>query len=198
MTLAVFVGVCAFFAPMRALLEHVAVSTKVAHGPAVKAAGLSLPRQIVATQALLEHIAVSTKVAHGPAAAKGFALPEPLVATRALLEHIAVSTKVAHGPALAAEPASAASTVSTKVAHGPALAAEPASAAPVDAWSADPVVLADRLSEGYAIPSLEELEDACVLVSEKLAVCAMPADDSCTIDEQFSELYGKPVYLCHK
>ena len=214
--LAVFINALAFTAPVRALFQHVATSTKVAHG---KAATFALPEPLVATSALLEHIAVSTKVAHGKAfalpepivatgallehiavsikAAHGkavtFALPEPLVATSALLEHIAVSTKVAHGKAFALPELIVAwrtliehIAVSTKVAHrAPAIVA-PAIVAPVEeAWRVD-------------APSLEEIQDACVIVSEQLAVCATPnpADDTCSIDDDLTDLYGEPVYLC--
>ena len=53
---------------------------------------------------------------------------------------------------------------------------------------------------GLDLPTYEELEDACVLVSKQLSLCAKPNspadDDMCSIDEQFSDFCGEPVYLC--
>ena len=90
-------------------------------------------------------------------------------------------------------------TTSTRVAHSAHLSAPVASAVAATAPTGG-VDLEARLEAGLDIPSLEELQDACVLVSERLALCAEPTraadDDTCAVDEQFSDMYGKPVYLC--
>jgi len=70
-----------------------------------------------------------------------------------------------------------------------------ASTAAVDDWKA-----------GLALPSLDELHSACVLVStpasaRQLFLCTAPSSAACAvtcgIDEEFSDYYGEPVYLCH-
>ena len=115
---------------------------------------------------------------------------------RELVEHVTTSTKVAHSAHLSAPVASAVAATATATAT---VLAQPAIPAPATAPTGG-VDLEARLEAGLDIPSLEELQDACVLVSEHLALCAEPTraadDDTCAVDEQFSDMYGKPVYLC--
>ena len=53
-----------------------------------------------------------------------------------------------------------------------------------------------------ALPTLDELANACCLVADakdagkSWAICTSPADDTCTVDADFSDFYGAPVYVC--
>ena len=217
------VGACAFLAPTMRLLEHVGVSTKIAHGGSQAVTGFENAIQPVAIgelMSLLRHIAVSTKVAHSPSIkAAGFTVPEPLVAMSALLDHVTVSTKVAHP-----EPASAA-VLNDFVAVDKSVrqvgymqsADSTIPATPVEEeWSPDLTIPANTLhlstpapvtpastvpmdDADLAFPTLEDLQDACVLVSEKLAMCSTPSpttDDTCSVDQEMSDWYGEAVYAC--
>lgn len=72
---------------------------------------------------------------------------------------------------------------------------------PFAAWQA-PVSPAAEWMAGLALPSLEELQRACVLVTtassaHDLVLCANPTGaDMCIEDEDFSEYYGVPVFVC--
>jgi hypothetical protein len=215
-------GACAFLAPTMRLLEHVGVSTKIAHGGSQAVTGFENAIQPVAIgelMSLLRHIAVSTKVAHSPSIkAAGFTVPEPLVAMSALLDHVTVSTKVAHP-----EPASAA-VLNDFVAIDKSVrqvgymqsADSTIPATPVEEeWSPDLTIPANTLhlstpapvtpastvpmdDADMAFPTFEDLQDACVLVSEKLAMCSTPSptDDTCSVDQEMSDWYGEAVYAC--
>jgi len=53
---------------------------------------------------------------------------------------------------------------------------------------------------GAALPSLEELQDACVQIANSdgryLFLCATPEAGTCDEDEIFSDYYGQPMYVC--
>ena len=59
-----------------------------------------------------------------------------------------------------------------------------------------------RWHAGMALPTLDELANACCLVADEKdtgkgwAICTSPADDTCTVDADFSDFYGAPVYVC--
>merc|ERR550514_1501694 len=57
---------------------------------------------------------------------------------------------------------------------------------------------------GAALPTWDELADACVIVAENangglVHICAQPSSDDkvdCSEDYDFSDYYGRPVFLC--
>jgi hypothetical protein len=65
-------------------------------------------------------------------------------------------------------------------------------------------VVTDQLSSPAiswkALPTWEELVDACHVVAEGAAgpifLCAEATNDTCTPADEFSAKYGRPVYLC--
>lgn len=72
---------------------------------------------------------------------------------------------------------------------------------PFGKWRKFKLDVVDLWNAGMALPTLEELERACVVVTtaaseRQLLLCSAPSNGVCTPDEEFSDYYGQPVYVC--
>jgi len=50
------------------------------------------------------------------------------------------------------------------------------------------------------LPTIDDLTGACVLIASgpygQWAMCSTPKDPTCKADEEFSQYYGQPIYVC--
>ena len=50
------------------------------------------------------------------------------------------------------------------------------------------------------LPTINDLTGACVLIASgphgHWAMCSTPKDPTCKADEEFSQYYGQPIYVC--